>query len=213
MSGNKKVEMSVCVVVLFLGIVTLKIIVGVEPIIDQWSDSYVSQWNGTIVFQVFRWITELGSGSFITPFILLFGLVYYWFFRKITPALWIIGGAFLGYRINYWIKLLIQRERPSIFEAAEGVGYSFPSGHAMGAMITYGLILYYLNKEIKNGSIRLGIQIIFVSLILLIGLSRYVINVHYLSDVLAGFGYGYLFLILWIQLFNYLSKRYNKKHS
>ncbi|WP_374068133.1 phosphatase PAP2 family protein [Paraliobacillus sp. JSM ZJ581] len=199
------------IVMIFLVIITLKVIMGVKPIVDQWSSSYVEEWNGTVVFQIFRWITELGSGSFITPFVLVFVMIYYWLFRKIGSGLWIVIGALLGYRFNHWIKILVQRERPSIFEAAEGVGYSFPSGHAMGAMITYGLIVYFLSKEIKKWHIRLSIQIIGASLIFLIGLSRYVIHVHYLSDVLAGFGYGYLFLMLWISFFHYLSKKYKKE--
>ncbi|WP_182200136.1 phosphatase PAP2 family protein [Paraliobacillus salinarum] len=210
MFKKKKIELTILLVTIALSIVTIKVIMGVEPYIDQWSNKYVQVWNDTILFHIFRWVTELGSGSFITPFVLVFVVVYYWLFRKMAAGIWIAVGALLGYRLNHWIKILVQRERPSIFEAAEGVGYSFPSGHAMGAMITYGLIIYFLSKEMKKGKLRLGIQIIGVSLILLIGFSRYIINVHYLSDVLAGFGYGYLFLILWICLFNYFSKRFRK---
>ncbi|GAA5416697.1 hypothetical protein Pryu01_01735 [Paraliobacillus ryukyuensis] len=198
---------STVVVSLFLSWITWQVMHGTEPIIDQWSSRFVNQWTGTTFFSIFRWITELGSGSFITPFILIVALLYLLWTKKWFASIWIVAGSFLGYRLNGWIKLIAQRERPSILEEAEGVGFSFPSGHAMGAMITYGLLIYFVSKEVKQASLKLVIQLIGVILILMIGLSRYVINVHYLSDVLAGFGFGYLFIVGWIIVYNIVSKK------
>ncbi|MCT2535575.1 phosphatase PAP2 family protein [Aquibacillus koreensis] len=172
------------------------------PMIDRWSSPMVEGLDGTTVFTVFRWITELGSGTFLIPFSIVFAIFLWWYARDWLAAVMLPLGTLLGYRVNHWIKISVNRERPSIFEEAEGVGYSFPSGHAMVALIAYGLCIYYLIKYTESKKIALWINIIGISLILLIGMSRYVIHVHYLSDVLAGFGFGIMFLFCWIGLYH-----------
>lgn len=205
---NKDIHFLLVVVVgILLSIITLEIMLGRQPLIDHWSAGIVNDWTETNLYLFFRWVTELGSGTFVTPFILLFASGYYLFTKKIFSSMWVVLGVFLGYRINYWMKMVIERERPHIFEAAEGVGYSFPSGHAMGAMITYGLVLYLLKRQIKNKNSLITMQVIIVTLIIMIGFSRYIIQVHYLSDVLAGFGFGYLFLLVWLWLHDCISQR------
>ncbi|WP_157967406.1 MULTISPECIES: phosphatase PAP2 family protein [Paraliobacillus] len=181
------------------------------PAVDSWSAPIVEELNHNGVFMFFRWITELGSGTFVSPFISVFAIVFFLFTRNWLAGLIIPLGSFLGYRLNYWIKLFVERERPSLFPEAEGVGFSFPSGHAMGAMITYGLVVYFLTIYMKEGNRRLTVQLFFVILILLIGMSRYMIQVHYLTDVVAGYGYGFLFLVLWILLYHFINKLITRK--
>ena len=98
--------------------------------------------------------------------------------------------------LNFFFKMLFSRERPDILRLIEIDGYSFPSGHAMVSFCFYGLCLYFLMKS-NFPYKKIGCFIIVV-LILLIGISRIYLGVHYFSDVLAGFlcSLSYLLLII-----------------
>ncbi|WP_407271636.1 phosphatase PAP2 family protein [Radiobacillus sp. PE A8.2] len=187
-------------------LLTIRVMTMEMPILDQWASPFVQHVDGTFIFRLFRWITELGSGSFLTPFSLVMGLFLWLYYKDSLAACVIVIGTYTGYLANYGIKLLVERERPRILAEAEGVGHSFPSGHAMVALIAYGLFTYFLIKHAKSKQIAIVINVIGIVMILLIGFSRYVIRVHYLTDVLAGYSFGALFLFAWIGIYHLLSK-------
>lgn len=115
--------------------------------------------------------------------------------RWIALAGWI--AAFLGGGLlDHWLKLWIQRPRPSYAAALlHNPTWSFPSGHAMGALIGYGMLAYVL-VLIAQGKRRTQVLIIVaaVILILAIGVSRLYLGVHYFSDVIGGYAAGVLWL-------------------
>jgi len=106
-------------------------------------------------------------------------------------------------------KVIIHRARPenALIEVS---GYSFPSGHATMAIIFFSLLLYSFKDDIKNKALKnifIASNIIFF---LIIGLSRVYLNVHWFSDVLAGFGLGLFWLTLLILIFKIIIASSNK---
>lgn len=100
---------------------------------------------------------------------------------------------------NHLIKELVQRPRPPMeFRMVEESSFSFPSGHAMTSATFYGLIIYFVFKNVKNKKVRNTICTTLSLLIFLIGISRIYLGVHYASDVLAGFAFGIVYLVLYI---------------
>ncbi|WP_053220424.1 phosphatase PAP2 family protein [Virgibacillus senegalensis] len=184
--------------------ITLEVTFNEEPILDRWTGPAVQGLDQTFLFFVFRWLTELGSGTFLTPFTIVAALFLLLYTRDWLAALMLASGTLIGYRVNHWIKLAVERDRPRLFSAAEGVGYSFPSGHAMVSLIAYGLLIYFLLKYVKSQKAALFINVFGICLILLIGLSRYVIRVHYLTDVLGGYAFGFIFISIWIGFYHAL---------
>ena len=83
-------------------------------------------------------------------------------------------------------------------------GYSFPSGHAMVSVVLYGLLAYFSYKFIKNKIVKNIIVVINVLLVLLIGISRIYLGVHYFSDVFVG---QLISLVLLVIIINYLEKK------
>ena len=99
------------------------------------------------------------------------------------------------------------RERPSILVEANAVGESFPSGHAMISMVCYGILAYFLARGIKSRKQANSIYVLFSTVILLIGISRYIINVHYLTDIVAGYFFGCILLLFYIYFYEKVTKK------
>lgn len=93
-----------------------------------------------------------------------------------------LGGAML---LNVLFKLFFARARPALFDhLTPAPGYSFPSGHAMGSAAFF-LALYLLVARLFPRWRALA-GVLGVLFTLGIGVSRLVLQVHYPSDVLAG---------------------------
>lgn len=97
--------------------------------------------------------------------------------------------------LNSGLKALFQRPRPLHdhgFIAEHG--WSFPSGHAFGAIVFYGMLAYVLLATLPHRWHR-GAVAAAVAMVALIGLSRIVLQVHYFSDVMAGYASGLAWLL------------------
>ena len=103
------------------------------------------------------------------------------------PGLFAAVNLVLATLLNLLLKTLVQRPRPEGYRLVAESGFSFPSGHSMVAMAFYGLLIWMVWRYEKDAFVRrLGI-IGFGLVIVLVGLSRIYLGVHYASDVLAGF--------------------------
>ncbi len=106
------------------------------------------------------------------------------------------------------IKYLVGRARPGLDLALflEN-GPSFPSAHSALILALFGFLIYCLWKfdfiSQFNYILKIIISLIFVLIILLIGLSRLYLGVHFLSDVLGG----YLIGLMWVFISMYLSRK------
>lgn len=201
------------VILLMTGVWVVQILQGRMPIVDSWTRPQVELLSDTFVYTVLRYITELGSEWFLVPFVITVGVIIWIVYKNWLPALIFSGGTLLTHGLNLLIKHLVERERPSIYEAANAEGHSFPSGHAMISMVCYGLLAYFIAKVIASVKLKLAVQIFFTLLIFLIGISRYVINVHYLTDVVSGFIIGFLLLVGFIYLYETLRKRQSRSRG
>lgn len=78
-------------------------------------------------------------------------------------------------------------------------GYSFPSGHAMMSMVFFGMLAWLLLRALRPRHHRIAVAIV-VGLVTVIGISRVVLQAHYLSDVLAAYALGAFWLVLGIAM-------------
>jgi len=91
------------------------------------------------------------------------------------------------------IKALVQRTRP---ENLIQTGFSFPSGHAITAIVFVSLLIYSFKDDFKNKIIKYVLIIVFSSLFIAVGISRIILHVHWFSDVLAGMSLGLFWFML-----------------
>ena len=176
--------------------------------LDVWLNAkIVLLWN-PLLNKIMIFITNIASPTnlFILSLI-LFGILIYK--KKWYYSLLLFFSMIGGLLFEVLIKLIMHRARPenALIEVS---GYSFPSGHATMAIIFFSLLLYSFKDDIKNKSLKYIFIISNIVFFLLIGTSRVYFNVHWLSDVLAGFGLGLFLLTLLILIFKViisLSKR------
>jgi len=100
------------------------------------------------------------------------------------------------------LKRIVKRTRPNVLKLVEETGYSFPSGHTVGAMTFYGFLIIIILNCLK-GSLKLILVSILVILIFLIGFSRIYLGVHYFSDVLGSILLSSIFIIIFNNSFKF----------
>lgn len=143
----------------------------------------------------FKVVTYLGS-SYTYIILLIIALIF--IKNKDIPLLMIVNVVSSALLMSF-LKNIIQRPRPDYKLITEN-GFSFPSGHSLNAVVFYGLLIYLIHSKVKSKKIKISLEIIFTIIILLIGLSRIYLGVHYASDVLAGFAFGFIWLYCFINI-------------
>ena len=103
---------------------------------------------------------------------------------------------------NQVLKHIIRRLRPDHLRLVTEKGYSYPSGHSMVSLALYGILIYIVQKNIKNKPLKITLTVLLTLLILFIGTSRIYVGVHYPSDVLAGYILSLVILIVVINYYN-----------
>lgn len=166
--------------------------------------SFVSKYITSTTTAILKFITNLGS-AFIVISVAICMLI---FIKNKKYGIYASMNFIIIAAINQALKYVIQRPRPTEFRIIDESGYSFPSGHSMVSMAFYGLLIYFAYKKIQNKYLKWTVCVGLAILILLIGLSRIYLGVHYASDVIGGFCFSIAYLILFIKLMN---KNWNSK--
>ncbi len=102
--------------------------------------------------------------------------------------------------INTLIKEFIQRPRPEGYRLIAETGYSFPSGHSMVSMAFYGFLAWLVWRYERDTIERWFYCIMIASAVVMVGVSRVYLGVHYASDVLAGFLVAMAWLAIYCKL-------------
>lgn len=103
--------------------------------------------------------------------------------------------------INQVLKYIVQRPRPDGFRLISEVGYSFPSGHSMVSMAFYGLCAWMVWTYERDRLLRWVCCLSFALIVVVVGMSRVYLGVHYASDVIAGFCVSLAWLAVYTRIF------------
>lgn len=176
--------------------------------------------DNSVAADLHRYATPLATQFFVIVSAFGFQILYlaaigvglYFLVKRawLRLSLWIaalVGGQMLNLLLKDWFA----RPRPFFNDPlAVAAFYSFPSGHATMSLIAYGLIAYFLWSSVPTSYPHLPRRLATVALILLIlliGLSRLYLGVHYFTDVIAGFAAGGLWLSFCITAASFIQRR------
>ncbi|WP_066830006.1 phosphatase PAP2 family protein [Rufibacter ruber] len=151
-------------------------------------------------------VTFFGSKNFLIYGSLGLALLFLLFQRWRFYSLKVVAISATTTLFNQTMKWLFNRPRPET-AFLEQSGNSFPSGHAMIGGAFWGLLVYLIWTNVRQKWLRWLLSGLLVCWILLIGFSRVYLNVHYASDVLAGWGAG----LFWLMIALFLLKRLQQR--
>ena len=168
-------------------------------------DHRIADWArahlGTDLLVLLSWISEAGSTPWLTLVTFAIGL---WQWRKgrgaIGLAAMLASGA-NGLAIR-GLKAEFERIRPAHLHAGPlEPGFSYPSGHAAGSILVYGLLAWLITRDWppRRRWVAFGLALL---LAVLIAATRVLLQVHFLSDVIGGIllGTGILLIaVVWIR--------------
>ncbi len=179
-----------------LGLLTVTDISGQMDEINLRTQQFLFQFNVSIVVYLFGLVTWVGSlGLLWVP--LLTGYCYL-IWQKNTQAIQSVTIGLVGMEATLWImKYLIDKPRPGNFDGFDQ--FSFPSGHTTQATFVW-LLAVFLFTEGRKWLIKISGYSLAMFLILLVALSRLMLEVHWLGDVLAGILVGNLWFYIVVVL-------------
>ena len=162
---------------------------------DETVRAFVHSLATPFLTEVMRFASFLGSTLFLILLgLAVFGILYYLKRRRaaVLFAVATIGATVLLVSL----KLAFKRVRPEpFFDTILPASFSFPSGHSLASFSFYLTVAALITTRIKNPVYKILIWIFAAALVLLIGISRIYLGVHYPSDVVAGFVVGFIWVI------------------
>lgn len=167
-------------------------------VIDRWISMHISMLQTPLLNHFMVAVTSLNNISgnvLITSFAVVFLIIKKWY-KDLWFFLLSVGGAAWAFII---IKYLVHRARPEP-ELVHVAGYAFPSGHTTLAMAMAGAFYFIFQERIKSKSICMLLMFGCFLWPMMVGISRVYLDVHWLSDVIAGWGLG-LFWVTFLALF------------
>ena len=130
--------------------------------------------------------------------------------RKWWETIFFILAVAGSHLFNDLLKWLFHRARPTIHPIITETGYSFPSGHSMSSIAIYGMLMFFLVLFFKKRWAKVTTVIVLSLIILLIGISRIYLGVHYPSDVIAGYTAGGTWLIVCLIFLRLIVEKRNR---
>jgi len=159
---------------------------------------WLHQFANPILDNVMITITLLGNPIVVIPVAIVTLGILGWS-RQRSPALMFAIACLGGTILNTGLKLVFTKPRPQLWHRLiVETSYSYPSGHALGSMVLYGMIAYLLAQRYPK--LARIIYLVAAGLILTICFSRLYLGVHWPTDIMAGLGIGLLWLVTCITM-------------
>jgi len=154
----------------------------------------------------FGTVTHLGDQITLTLLVIAVAIVLIARKQRLLAFGWVVACAGGGI-LNRVLKQIFERVRPLHDHGfASADGYSFPSGHTSGSVVVYGM-LAYLCLRLLPPRWHLPCTLLVATFAFSTGWSRVFLQVHWASDVVAGFAVGIAWLTVCVAVLE-MARRY-----
>lgn len=147
--------------------------------------------------KVFAGLTHLGDTAFLSMLCIAVAIALLALGRRRLAVGWVVAMAGNGV-LSLALKDVFARIRPLHVDGfGVAPGFSFPSGHSSGSVVAYGM-LAYVSLRLLPARWHLPTLLAAIAVAFTVGVSRVFLEVHYASDVIAGFASGAAWLAVCI---------------
>ena len=153
---------------------------------------YIHASTNPIILSIMKFISFIGSGYFLFPLLSLV-IIYTLVKKRYYVSKVLIASSLGSWILNYILKFLFNRTRPFDFFLVEQGGLSYPSGHSMVSMSLYLSFAYLICKDQYFKDKKKIIYGAALADVLLMGVSRIYLGVHWPTDIIGGFLMGYIY--------------------
>ncbi|WP_353420262.1 phosphatase PAP2 family protein [Staphylococcus coagulans] len=169
-----------------------------ESRLGKWIDnevySFIYSSESFISTSIFFGATQIGEvWAMITLSLIVVTLLMLYKYK--IEALFFVLTMIMSGVTNPILKNIFDRERPTLLRLIDISGFSFPSGHAMGATAFFGSLMFVAHRILKGKSKAFVISASAL-FIILISSSRVYLGVHYPTDIIAGIVGGVICILL-----------------
>lgn len=148
-----------------------------------------------LLVNVLRALTDFGGHTLLVR-VLVLATGYLLIRRQFQLAVYVVVTALGALILDPTLKLLVGRLRPVVdMPVAFAPGMSFPSGHALGSFVAYGVLLLVFLPAVHRRW-RTTVLTMVALLVIAVGFTRIALGVHHISDVLAGWLLGAAWLAI-----------------
>ena len=163
---------------------------------DDWVRGGIHQYASPALTSFMRVVTVLGIPSVLLALSILSAAGF--LFARKNRGLFVLVITMIGAVVlDTVLKLSFHRTRPvPFFDALPPSSYSFPSGHAIASFCFYSTVAAIVSARTRSHGVRIAVWALAALLITLIGISRIYLGVHYPSDVLAGYGAAFIWVMM-----------------
>ena len=170
-------------------------------VIDRWIDTYLNAIQTPLLTKFMVALTNFNGamGIFIFSIFMIFFLIYKRWYNDLLFYIFSVFGANIAFVA---IKMIVQRARPSS-DILAITTHSFPSGHATMATAMSLAVYLIFAKRVHSIGLQLVLLIGCIVWPVIIAFSRVYLNVHWLSDVIAGIGLGLFWVTLIVLIFRF----------
>jgi undecaprenyl-diphosphatase len=171
-------------------------LVQVDVVLAHWLEAHGTEPGETIV----SGITALGAPLLYA--VVIVALLWFAWRREWRPAIALALTACGGVLLSNLLKIVFHRGRPAtVVEFIPHPSWSFPSGHALNSVVSYGFLAVLLLDRITDQRKRWAVVLAAAIMVLAIGFSRLYLGVHYLSDVTGGWIVGMAWLLVCVSAY------------
>ena len=188
---KQRLIISIICLILFI-IVTMLVVTGNIELFDNYIYNLIHGISNKYLDIFFKYFTHIGD----TIPVILIALVIVCFLKKQKDRIHLVSSLITTVSFNQILKHIIMRPRPPMERRLiKQGGFSYPSGHSMISLCLYGFLIYLVVTKIKNKKLKIFLTILLSIMVLLVGISRIYVGVHYPSDVIGGFLLSLVILI------------------
>jgi len=207
--SEKKSGISKKGLIINLVIFALLLLLGLILLLTGFNEAFYS--SSSTVRSIFKYITYLGEPI---VFIVIISILFIVYDKKFAKNLLLV--LLIVNYVNEFIKDIFKDPRPATNVDVDEItpenpaglvetSYGFPSGHTSTAVGTWGYIAY----EFKDKPKPLVVPIIMAVIMFLVSISRMIVGVHDLQDVIGGYFFGFILLLLFIYLEPPVTEKFN----